>query len=259
MRVLTGKEPIRSSDELPWPKSSMVKRTPEPAQAVDVVRGRTARVEDDPVGDLELEERGVDPGVARACAPRCRRRSGLARSREARLTDRRSGSRSVVLPGPQLAARLPQHPVVEGDDEVALLGHGDELGRLEDPEGRVVPPDQGLDAHDLGGAQVDVGLVDEEELVAVEGRDQVVVELAVVDRPAARVGRVGRAVEHLEGVAAVVLGPVHGLVGPVEQVVVAVAVLGGDGDPDRRRGRSPPRRRCRTGCAWRRACARPAG
>ena len=28
------------------------------------------------------------------------------------------------------------------------------------PERRVVPADQGLDAHDLGGAQVDVGLVE---------------------------------------------------------------------------------------------------
>ena len=53
------------------------------------------------------------------------------------------------------------------------------------------PPDEGLHAHDLGGPQVDVGLVDEKELVAVEGRDQIVVELAVVHRPASGVGRVG--------------------------------------------------------------------
>ncbi len=67
--------------------------------------------------------------------------------------------------------------------------------------------------------------------------DQVAVELAVVDGTPAGIGRVRRVVEHLEGVAAVVLGPVHGLVGPVEEVVVAVAVLGGDGDPDRGRRR----------------------
>ncbi len=43
-------------------------------------------------------------------------------------------------------------------------------GGLEDAEGRMVPADEGLHAHDLGRPQVDVGLVDEEELVAVEGR-----------------------------------------------------------------------------------------
>ncbi len=30
---------------------------------------------------------------------------------------------SVVLPGPKLAAGLPQDPAVDGDDQVALLGH----------------------------------------------------------------------------------------------------------------------------------------
>ena len=51
----------------------------------------------------------------------------------------------------------------------------------------------------------------------------------------ASVGRSGvdrRAGVHLEGVAAEVLGPVHGLVGPAEQLVIGIAMLGGHGDAD---------------------------
>ena len=55
----------------------------------------------------------------------------------------------------------------------------------------MLPTDQCFDTDDLGGAQVDVGLIDEEELVGIEGADEVGMQLAVVQGPATRVGPAG--------------------------------------------------------------------
>ena len=100
----------------------------------------------------------------------------------------------------------------------------------------MAPADQRLDADHLGGAQVDVGLVEHEELVVLEGVDEVGVEGALVDGLASRRGVDHRARVHLEGVPTPALGPVHGLVGPAEQLVVGIAVVGGHGDADGGRG-----------------------
>ena len=51
---------------------------------------------------------------------------------------------------------------------------------------RVVPADEGLDADDLGRPEIDVGLVDEEELVVLEGVDQIGIEILLARRPDGR-------------------------------------------------------------------------
>ena len=181
LSVLTGNDPIRLSDELPVPKSSMVNRTPSRRSRSMFSPGRSRPVEDHPLGDLELQQRRVDGPSPPACGRCCRNRSGLDRSREARLTERRSGGQALVDPDPGLAAGLLEDPGVQRHDDVAPLGQGDERRGLERPERGMVPADERLHAGHLGGAQVDVGLVEHEELVVLEGVDQIGVEGALVD------------------------------------------------------------------------------
>ena len=63
LSVLTGNEPMRLSEELPVPKSSMVNRTPSRRSRSMFSLAGPGAVQDHPLGDLELEEGGVDPGL----------------------------------------------------------------------------------------------------------------------------------------------------------------------------------------------------
>ena len=70
-------------------------------------------------------------------------------------------------------------------------------------------------------------MVDQSQLVAVHGVAQVDFDVEPVDRAVAQ-----DVVEHVEPAAAACLGPVHGLVGVLEELGGWVGGRGGDGDPD---------------------------
>ena len=109
-----------------------------------------------------------------------------------------------------------------------MLGHRDELVGHDEPALRMVPAHEGLDADDGTGAQRDLGLVVHLQLAV----GQRVAQPTEQSEPA---GRVAVAVGHVElDAGALLLGEVHGDVGPTHDRVDVLTVLGEHRDPDAR-------------------------
>ena len=113
--------------------------------------------------------------------------------------------RTRALPRGGLPASLFEQPQAEPDDQAGVLGQVDEPVRGEQPELGVVPAGQRLHAVQGAVGEADQGLVDEAELVAVDGgghgRGQPV---------PGHVAGVAVGVEDGPPVLAVGLGPAHG-------------------------------------------------
>src|SRR5439155_12630059 len=75
-----------------------------------------------------------------------------------------------------LGARFVEHELAERDDEPSRLRGGNELGGRNGAPRRRVPPQERLDADDLGGVERDLGLVVEAELATLEREPQLVLE-----------------------------------------------------------------------------------
>src|SRR5580704_14809266 len=67
-------------------------------------------------------------------------------------------------PGRRLAARRPQHPFANLENDAALLRHRDEFGGWNFAPRRMLPAQQSLEADDLAVTDVLLGLVDEPQL-----------------------------------------------------------------------------------------------
>ena len=119
---------------------------------------------------------------------------------------------AVPLPRRHLPAGLVEHPRSELDDETGLLGHRDELARLEQPTVRVLPPDQRLDTEQRGRRDVDDRLVVQDELTGVDAEAELALDVDPLHRLAAHL-----AVEQRHSIAAQVLGLVHRDVGVADQ------------------------------------------
>ena len=137
-----------------------------------------------------------------------------------REVDRHAQLDALVAPRPALAERAIEHPEGERAHEPGVLDERNELHGSEQPADGVGPAHEGLDAGDLAGSQVDLGLVVQHELVVADGPPQLAHEREVV-----RV--VGVALGGVDGVArALVLGHVHGHIRALEQGLGRRAVLG---------------------------------
>ena len=75
-----------------------------------------------------------------------------------------------------LAAGLFEDPLSQRHDKTCLLGERDELLGGDEAALVVVPPRQGLDAHDAAGFEVELRLVVEHELPALDGPPEVVLK-----------------------------------------------------------------------------------
>ena len=128
-------------------------------------------------------------------------------------------------PDGALTAGLLEHPAADLDDQPGLLEQGDEVVGLDDAAHGVLPADQRLDP--VGGhvAEVEGGLVDEEELAFGERLAQVHLELHAVLH-----GVLHPALEHDEAVLAVPLGAVHRDVRVAQELLRGVAVSRRDPD-----------------------------
>ena len=60
------------------------------------------------------------------------------------------------------------------DDQPGLFGQRHELGRRDEPDARVLPPEQRLHPHDPAALQLDLGLVEEQQFVPLDRFAQVV-------------------------------------------------------------------------------------
>ena len=104
---------------------------------------------------------------------------------------------------------------------------GTNSDRADEPESRVLPARERLDADDLAGGQLGLGLEEEDDLAVGDGRAQ-----RAGQRQAARAVAVElRLEQHVA--AAAFLGGVHGDVGALVELLDVIAVLGGAGDADR--------------------------
>jgi len=107
-----------------------------------------------------------------------------------------------------LQAGLAQHPAADRVDEARLLGQGDELVGAHQAALRALPADERLKAHQAGVGQAHDGLVVHDELVALHGAAQAVLQAQPPHGPG-----VQGLVEDLGAGAAGLLGPVHRDVG----------------------------------------------
>ena len=112
-----------------------------------------------------------------------------------------------LLPPLELLARGPQRPRAERQDQVGLLGDRDELGGAHQGIA-VAPTQQGFDAAQPAGAQIDQRLVVQDERAVDGGVSQRGLHPLAFHRTVAEV-----VVEDGNPAAAFCLGPVHGGVG----------------------------------------------
>ena len=101
----------------------------------------------------------------------------------------------MLLPLDELAAGFCEAPGAEGDDESGFFGEGDECGGREEAAAGVVPADEGFEADDAVGAEVDFGLIEHDELAGADGDAEFGLELEAVDE------KLGGAFTHALGVA----------------------------------------------------------
>ncbi|EKD34269.1 MAG: hypothetical protein ACD_75C02412G0002 [uncultured bacterium] len=134
-----------------------------------------------------------------------------------------------LLPLPVLAARGPQHPFAQGNDEPRFFREGDEARRRHEPHGGVLPADQGLHARDLPVLNVDLGLIVEHQLFPLKPLAQVVFKRKPLECLAVHLRGVELAV-----VPPLLFGPIHGKIGVLHQGVARAAIVGKHADADAR-------------------------
>ncbi len=187
------------------------------------------RVGGDALGQLELEVLRRQAGVAQ----RARHDVGQADVAElhGRQVDGHHHRRHAgVDPGLQLRDGGAQHPFADRDDLAAGLGQRDELGRRDEAELGMLPAQQRLDAHELLAVGVQLRLVVQQQLVALQRAAQCRLQLQLARRALLHAGR-----EEAPRRLALVLGAVHRRVGVARQDLVVVAVRRIAGDADRHR------------------------
>jgi hypothetical protein len=127
-------------------------------------------------------------------------------------------SSPLLAPLARLAQCRLAHPERQQADEAGVLGERDELGRRDQPPLGMGPAQQRLGAVDAAG-QVDLRLVVQDELVAVDGPAQVGEQ-----REPRGAGLIARAVVHGHAETGA-LGLVHGDVGVLDERVGVPAVV----------------------------------
>ena len=125
----------------------------------------------------------------------------------------------VLTPAVGDGTRPPQHPLADRDDQAGFFGQRDEV-RWGDEAPLVLPAQQRLGAGDAATGAIELRLVVQAQLVALQG----VVEL-VFKQQGVRRGRGHALAVDLNAVAAIALGLVHGQVGVAHQRDRVRAVL----------------------------------
>ncbi|MNQ68641.1 hypothetical protein D3C85_832030 [compost metagenome] len=136
---------------------------------------------------------------------------------------------ALIVPFAQLLAGLIQHPFANGDDRAVLLCQRDEQVRRHQTVFRMLPANQRFDADHAVIAIADLRLINQIELIAQQCIAQVFFQLATAAHLAVDAGDI-----ELITVARAGLGQGHGLLGLLQQLLGAVAVLREQGDANGR-------------------------
>ena len=175
------------------------------------------------LGDLERQQRGLDPGLLQS--PLNVGEEPVAVELLGRDLDRHADPMPRHVPGRGAAAGLLQGEAADRHDQAGFLGQRDEVRRGEDALLGMAPADQRLEADDAAAAEVVDRLVEQEELTLGERRVQLGLEHGAALDDRAHV-RVEQRVSILSG----------GLGGDERQLCVAQQVVGGgvatEGDAD---------------------------
>src|SRR5512140_3231210 len=97
---------------------------------------------------------------------------------------------ALLVPGARALAHAAQRPVADGDDDAQLLGERHELVRREQPQLRMAPADERLDAGHAAAAEVDLRLVEDLDLAAAERVPQPRLEREPLMRDLVQLGRI---------------------------------------------------------------------
>ncbi len=224
---LAGSVARYSIDALPVPKSSIDTPTPPARSASSAAIAALGIDQRGALGDLHREPLAAGWRGARSSSATCSGSSGSSRLRADRLTDI-----SEVDAAPRqrdhLRERLLDHVQRERPDERGRLDLRDELVRAEQAALGVLPAHERLHAGDTPALQVDLRLVVEDELAALERPS----DLAEQDQ-AVRVEVVARGRVHVDP-ARVRARAGERRVGALQQQLGPVGVLVHDRDADAR-------------------------
>ncbi len=184
------------------------------------------------LGHLEAQRRGVDAGIARGAGHHLGEVGPLQLARRHVGRDRERHVVAGVAGGAGDVARLREDPRAHRHDDAGLLGHPQEVARRHDAAHRVVPAQERLDRDAVTGGEVELGLEQHPQLVAVERAP----ERALGEQARHGLG-VHRLVEELVARAAASLGAVHRRVGVLQEARRALRRPVGDRDADAGRHR----------------------
>ena len=132
-------------------------------------------------------------------------------------------------PGLGLLDRLSQHPLANGDDLPGALGNRDEFARRHKPPFGVLPAQQDFGTQQAVVRHVDLRLEVQLQFLSVDGLAQGVFQLQAPHRGGLHFWR-----EKGEAVASFAFGAVHGRVGAAVQAFEVLAVVGEQGNANRR-------------------------
>ena len=189
------------------PKSSMAIWMPRLTIPFEHAHGTRDVLHHHAFGDLELEQ------VRRHAADRQRLIDVLQQAFVDELARRkvdrhRDRPPPFALPDHVLRAGLPEHPAADRNDQAGFFGKRNEFARRQHRSVLMAPAQQRLDAGDRAGVQIDLGLVMQQQLVALQRVPEVRLHREPLDRPGP-----GVAGEEPETVLAVALDQIHRPVG----------------------------------------------
>lgn len=199
---------------------------PERAQIGQSFEGWIAVHQHAALGNLGFQLLGPDAGFREGGLDRIDKPAaaqldgGNAHRRVAR---RQPGLRPLL----DLPASLAQHPIAKAHYQAALLGEGNELARRAHAPLGVSPPNQRFEADNLSIDQVDLRLIVEEQLIALQCRAQLGIKRQTLFRPSGRFRR-----EKTHAAFSLCLGLMERRVGAASQRFYIAAVRGVKRDAD---------------------------
>src|SRR6185437_13752759 len=131
-------------------------------------------------GDLKLKQVSRHPGRGQHLV-KVSEQVGVQELPRRKIDRHRNGGKAFTLPGHVLDARAPENPSANRNDESRLFGERNELRGRKIAKLRVRPSQQSLNAADLAGRNLELGLIVQCELIEFNCVTQVRFQLQPLD------------------------------------------------------------------------------